>query len=333
MTTCAVTGGTGHLGANLVPLLLARGNRVRVVANQRPCAPALAGLELEVVVADVRDFAAMRQAFSGVEVVYHLAAVISIHGDPSGLVRSVNVGGARTAAEAALAAKVRRFVHTSSVHAFDHAPIDAPLDEGRARPGRSHPAYDRSKADGEAAVREVIARGLDAVIVNPSGVIGPRDFAPSRMGTFFLELARGRWPALPAGGFDWVDARDVASSIIAAAEHGRTGENYLLGGRWHSVATLADMAAAATGVARRRIPIPMPVARGLSRVVAPAMRLARRANTFTPDAIHALRGNRRIRWDKAARELGHRARPTEQTVVDLYDSFAARGLLALPVRA
>ncbi len=325
MTTCAVTGGTGHLGTNLVPMLRAAGHRVRVIVDQRPAEPF--DRDVELVIADVRDFAAMRAAFDGIDTVYHLAAVISIHGDPDGRVRSVNVGGARHAAEAALAAGVRRYVHTSSIHAFDHEPIDAPLDETRARPGAAHPAYDRSKADGEAAVREVIARGLDAVIVNPSGVIGPGDHAPSRMGRLFLELARGQWPALPDGGFDWVDVRDVARSIIAAAERGRTGENYLLGGWWHSVAALAAMAASVTGVTRRRVPIPMRVASGLARVVAPAMRIAGQRNDFTPDAMHALRGNQQVRWTKAARELGHQPRPTEQTVADLYDAFAARGQL------
>ena len=125
--------------------------------------------------------------------------------------------------QAALDAGVRRYVHFSSVHAFAHDPYDQPLDERRARPGPSHPAYDRSKAEGEARVQAVVAQGLEAVIVNPTGIIGPADPRPSRMGQVFLDLARRKMPALLDGGFDWVDVRDVVAGAIGALEHGRAG--------------------------------------------------------------------------------------------------------------
>lgn len=320
-----VTGASGHLGANLVRELLARGQRVRAVV--RGPSRALDGLDVERVPCDVRDAGALREALRGAEVVYHLAAVISIDGDPDGAVHAVNVGGARNVARAALACGARRLVHVSSVHAFDHAPRHAPLDEARRRPGPSHPAYDRSKAAGEAAVREVIAEGLDAVIVNPTGVIGPHDYEPSRMGRFFVDLAHRRLPALIDGGFDWVDARDVARSMVAAAERGRRGENYLLGGRWHSAVGLARVAAEAAGVPVPGVVLPMWAARVGAVAASAALRAVGRRSRFTPDAMHALRSNRDVRWDKAARELGHAPRPSLETVRDLYDCFERRGVL------
>ncbi len=244
--------------------LIARGHRVRALLHPRThTAASLAGVDVELAWGDVLEPDSLRAAFRGAEVVYHLAALISIDGDRGGLVRRVNVDGARNAALASRAEGVRRHVHVSSVHAFDHHPVDVPLDETRARPGPLHPTYDRTKAAGEAAVREVIAQGLDAVIVNPTGVIGPRDYTPSRVGQMLLQLVRGRMPAASNGGFDWVDVRDVSRSLMAAAERGRTGENYLLSGHYRSVVEFFETVERVSGVKTPRMVVPR--ARGARR--------------------------------------------------------------------
>jgi dihydroflavonol-4-reductase len=325
-----VTGGAGHLGTDLVASLRGDGHDVRVVDRREPSTALALGATW--VRADVRDASAMRDAFAGVAVVYHLAAVISVVGGLGGLVESVNVGGSRTVAEAALAAGVDRLVHCSSVHAFDLAAnVGRPVDETTARcGGRRHAVYDRSKADGEAEVRRVVARGLDAVMVNPTGVIGPRDEAPSRMGSVLLALWRRRMPALVGGGFDWVDVRDVTAAMRSAAERGRTGESYLLPGHAASVRDLAELAHDCSGVrvARRVTPL---WAVGLG---APAATLlARRTgNPLMPtrEALRALRSFPRVDGGKAARELGHRPRPLAETIADLYAYFLTVGRLTRP---
>ncbi len=323
-----VTGASGHVGAALVRALLARGEQVRVVAHPETNMPAsLAGLDVDSVVGDVCYLPSLRSAFSGCEIVFHLAGLISIDGDRDGKVRRVNVDGAGNAASAALASGVRRFVHMSSVHAFDHHPVDAPLDESRARPGAAHPAYDRSKAEGEVAVRAVVAQGLDAVIVNPSGIIGPLDFAPSRMGQVLLYLAQRKLPGLSGGGFDWVDVRDVASGVMAAAERGRTGQNYLLSGHYATVADVARMAAEITGVPAPRLVAPA-VIEDVAAVVSTAWsRLRGQRPHLTREALHALRGSRNINGARAAAELGHAPRPTKETIADAYAWFVAQGRL------
>ena len=113
----AVTGAYGHVGANLVRALLDAGHAVRAVDVSE--GPALDGLDATFARADVRDTDSLRPAFDGVEVVFHLAAKISIAGDPDGSVRAINVDGVRNAASVALDTGVRRFVHVSSIHAFD----------------------------------------------------------------------------------------------------------------------------------------------------------------------------------------------------------------------
>jgi dihydroflavonol-4-reductase len=327
MSFVAVTGANGHVGANLVRALVARGHRVRAMVRQND-PEALRGLDVEQVHGDVRDPESLKRAFAGVEQLYHLAAQISIIGEMGGLVRATNVDGARNVGQAAMAAGVRRMVHMASVHAFQQEPVDQPLDETRTRVTRgSAPAYDCSKAEGEAAIRALIAEGLDAVIVHPSAVIGPFDYRPSRVGQVFVDLYRRKLPSLLDGGFDWVDVRDVANTTIAAMERGRTGESYLISGTWRPIAELAAIAQSVTGVAPPRWTSPM----WLARVGAPFMegwaRLTKKEPLYTSESLNALRANRCYVRDKSERELGHRPRPTEATVRDVYQWFAQSGRL------
>jgi dihydroflavonol-4-reductase len=289
---------------------------------------AVEGLDVERVRGDVLDPESLRRAFDGAEVVYHLAARISVTGDPDGSVWRTNVDGPRNVAEACLACRVRRLVHFSSVHALAQDPVDVPLDESRApadRPGDL--AYDRSKAAGGRAVREALARGLDAVIVHPSAILGPIDWKPSAMGQVLLDLHHRRLPALVAGGFDWVDVRDVVAGALAAEAQARTGERYILSGAWLTVRDLAALAAGVTGVPRPRLTAPM----WLARVGAPfAQAWAGLRGTrplFTSDSLHALRANRCMSHDKAARDLGYSPRPLRETVADAYAWFREHGML------
>jgi dihydroflavonol-4-reductase len=321
-----VTGASGHVGANLVRTLLSRGERVRVMVRQ-PDPVSLRGLDVERVHGDVRDPASLRRAFEGAERLYHCAALISIVGPMGGLVHQTNVVGARQVGEAALSCGVRRMVHFCSVHAFQQEPLDQPLDETRTRVGQGGLAYDRSKADGEAEIRALVARGLDAVILHPSGIIGPFDFRPSRMGQVFLDLYRGRLPMLVDGGFDWVDVRDVVAGALAAMERGRTGESYLLTGHWASVGELARLSVEITGRPAPRLTSPQ----WLARIGAPFLegwaKLTRSEPLYTGESLAALRANRVYLRTKAAGDLGHQPRPLADSVRDTYHWFATHGTL------
>ena len=322
-----VTGASGHLGANVVRALVSAGETVRAV-DIRP-GSALAGIAAEFVQGDVLDPATLKDAVAGAEFVLHLAAKISIAGDPDGSVRRVNVDGVRHVAEAALEAGVRRMVHCSSLHAYDVGATRGPIRENGPRATDSAlPAYDRSKAEGEDELRRVIDRGLDAVIVNPSGMFGPIDPEPSRMGRVLLAMFRGRMPISVTGAFDWVDVRDVATALTAAAERGRTGENYLIGGHRASVTELGRVAAQVSGHRPPRLVVPL----GPVRVAAEAaVRIAgpKRAGRLllTPESLHALATDPVVDYSKAVAELGYGARPLAETVSDLYASFLDDGRL------
>ncbi len=323
----AVTGASGHLGANLVRALLAEGHEVRALV--RDDVRALEGLAVARVHGDVLAPQTLPPLVAGVELVFHLAGIISLVGDPDGLVTRTNVEGPRHVAAACLAAGVRRLVHVSSIHAFTGLPPEAPVDEARPLSDTEpHPAaYDRSKALGQREVMAAVARGLDAVVVNPTAVVGPHDFKGSRMGRVLVELATGRLPGLVEGGYSFVDARDVAAGMLAAAERGRRGEAYLLPGHWTSVAELARLVEGLGGARPPRMVTPWWVARGAAPVFEAWGRWRGTEPLYSAESLWTIRKHRNIRADKAARELGWAPRPFAETVRVSLAWFRERGAI------
>ena len=254
-----VTGATGLVGANLCRTLVERSDTV--VALCHSDSDALDGMDLERVPGDVLRTETLLDAADGADVAFHLAARISIDGDPDGQVRAVNVEGTRNVVTACLRAGVRRLVHFSSFHALTQAPFDDELTEDRPPVGPSAFPYDRSKAAGEREVLAGIERGLPAVILNPTAIIGPHDYRPSLMGEVLLDLYHGRLPSLVPGGSDWVDVRDVCDAAVSAAERGTPGERYLLGGGWTTVGELAALAESITARKGPRLTSPLWLAR------------------------------------------------------------------------
>ena len=320
MTRATVTGASGLVGANLVRSLLDDGIEVCTADLRRSAA--LDGLDVDFVEVDVRDRPSLAPAFEGADVVFHLAAMISIVGDPTGEVWKVNVGGPANIANAARDAGVARVVHCSSVHAFDLEKCGPSLDESGPRTIGDHaPAYDRSKYAGEQALLRAAGDDVDVVIVNPTGVIGRHDHAPSRMGETILQLRDRKIPVNVAGGFDFVDVRDVTDGLIGAWKHGRTGENYLLSGTRISIKELGEMVAELTDTRAPAIDMPLSLITPLAPLV---MKLTPRDKIplFTPDSLHALRYSPSVSHYKAATELGYRVRPIHQTIADTLRWFA-----------
>lgn len=309
-----ITGASGFLGAHLARTLKDRGVEVRAADRSR--GPALDDVDVEFVEIDVLDPASLRAAFEGQDRVFHLAAIISIVGDPTGEVWRVNVHGPRNAATVAFECGVGRFVHCSSVHSFDLERCGPSLDE--SGPPTTHPdapAYDRSKRAGEEAVRLVVQKGLDAVVVNPTGIIGPDDRGPSRMGETVLQFMTRKIPVGITGQFDFVDVRDVVEGLIAAGDRGRTGDNYLLSGSRLSIRELGMLVERYSGVPVPPLSIPLRLVTPLAPLV---MQIEQRTKKpiFTPDALHALKYSPVVSHYRAATDLGYRSRPIHETVRD-----------------
>ncbi|OGO00927.1 MAG: hypothetical protein A2Y90_02285 [Chloroflexi bacterium RBG_13_52_12] len=324
--TVLITGAAGHIGANLVRAFIEKGRPTRCLVHVN--CQAIDGLDTEKVDGDIRNVDSLCRAFEGVEVVYHLAASISLSMAGWPQLEEINVNGTRNVVEACLRTGVRRLVHFSSIHALVQEPLNIPVDETRPLvDSTKFPPYDRSKAAGEREVRLGIEKGLDAVIIYPTAVLGPHDYQPSYLGEALLAMAKGKLPALVTGGYDWVDARDVVAGALAAEEKAPTGASYLLSGHWVSMCDIAAAIEEITGAASSRLVCPLWVARIGALVFQGMSKLNGKRPLYTTVSLRALNSNRHISHERAARELGYQPRPFRETLEDTLRWFRDNGQL------
>jgi nucleoside-diphosphate-sugar epimerase len=324
-----VTGGSGHLGANLVRRLLDEGQQVRAL-DRGDGEPALAGLGVEVVRGDLRDPAATRAAVRGCRRIYHCAAKVSSAEGQEREIYACNVLGTRHLLRAALEEGVERVVVTGSFSAVGHDP-HRPSDETvPVNPFGALLPYQRSKVAVEHECLKAVADGLDVVVATSCAILGPNDFKPSRMGQLLLDFARGKLRAYVPGGFEFVAARDIVQGHRLAMEKGRPGQKYIFSSEYKSVDELMVIFEAVTGRRRPRLRLPPPVMARLADVVSfVVMRVAPDVEPrFTPGAVRILRMHRRADITKARTELGYQPTPVADAVREAYEDFLHRGVLA-----
>ena len=327
-----VTGAAGMVGANLVRRLLEDGHEIRglVYGDRR----ALDGLDIEQVECDVRDYDALRDGLRGCDRVYHLAAVITSADRSDPVAEDINTNGPRNVAKACMELGVERLLHCSSIHALRPNDDRSIVDENR--PLSLHPEafpYDRSKAIGHTIVLDAVKEGLNAVIVHPTAVIGPFDYGLSSTAGGLVDFVNGKVPAMPNGGFDFVDARDVVNGMVAAMEKGRTGENYLLGGRYYEMTELCNILAGVVGCKPPRFTIPIWAMRAVAGVLRLKPQRPGEVAVVTRFTVDSIINYREVSHEKAARELGYTSRPIEETLRDTFDWFAKTGVVNLPTPA
>jgi len=325
----AVTGASGHVGNVLVRELLARGQVVRALVlpndNLRP----LAGLDVEIVYGDIIDITSLESAFAGVDVVFHLAGIVTIMPGMAKMLERVNVGGMRNVAAACRDTGVRRLVYTSSIHAIAEPPHGTAIDESQPfDPDRVLGDYARSKARATLLlIDEVHKGGLDAIICCPTGIIGPWDYGISNIGQLILDFASGHLKSYVSGGYDFVDVRDVARGLILAAEKGQTGRHYIFSGAQVQVPELMKELEKDIGRPAPKYKIPATIARTAGVLASVYYRLLRRRPVFTAYSIDVLRSNSRVSSARAREELGFSTKPWEQSIRDQVEWFRIEGIL------
>jgi dihydroflavonol-4-reductase len=327
--TTVVTGASGHVGANLIRALTGQNRPVRALVHKHR--QSLEELDIDIVYGDICEPDSLRYAFSRAEVVYHLAARISISLDDWASLETVNINGTRNVVEACISCGVRRLVYISSIHALEQKPLEITVDESRPWADHDRIPYARSKA---LACREVlhgITKGLDSIILSPTAIVGPHDYQLSYFGEVLLSLAWGRLPALVTSGFDWVDVRDVVAGMIQAEKRAPKGAHYLLSGHWVSLRKVASLVAEISGIPAPRIVLPL----WLTSLCIPALsafdRITGRRPLYTSGSIQSLRGNHRISHQKATRDLGYHPRPFRETIIDTLTWFEENGKLKQPL--
>jgi len=311
-----VTGAAGHLGNVLVRELLADGFKVRALVLPGEDTSALAGMDIEIVEGNVLDQSSLEKAMQGIDTVFHMAGIISIMPGQDDLMRRVNVDGTRNAAQAALKAGVRRLVYTSSIHALSRdwtGRIDERVPFDPLNPAGE---YDRTKAQASLVVLDAVKQGLDAVIVCPTGVIGPYDYRGSEMGDLLRNFMKPKPHLMIEGAFDFVDVRDVARGHIHAAQKGRTGEVYILSGWNIKFNQLKQMVQDFIGKHTPNIEVPQWAVKLGAKLAPFYYKLTRQTPKFTEYALETVQGNSDVSCDKARKELGYSPRMMITTVAD-----------------
>ena len=322
----AITGASGHIGANLCRSLAAEGHQVRALINLS--SRSLEGIPVEKYPGNILDKKSLEPLVSGSDIVIHMAATISIRGTNERDLLSININGTKNILEVVKKIPVRRFIHFSSIHALTQEPFNQILDETRSLALKDPILYNRTKAWSEKLVFDAINNGLDGLIINPTSVVGPNDFRPSLVGKAIIQICQNKFPGLVAGGYDWVDARDVATGTMLAIEKGRRGERYLLSGKWLSLPDLVSLISQFYPVRNNRVILPY----WLAELGVPFLRLyafLRRTDPlYTHESLDIVRhSHRMISSDKAQKELGYHPRPIEMTVKDTIEWFKINNYL------
>jgi len=328
---CAVTGANGFIGSQVVRECLHHGHEAVALTGADLGCENLAGLDVERRPLDLLDAAGVRKALDGCEAVIHSAACYAFWTpDPRHLYR-VNVEGTRNVLAAARSLGVRRVVHTSSAATLspglelgdDRAP-DGEENVLDLRRFRGH--YKTSKAMAELLALREAARGLPVMVVHPTSVLGPRDRRPTPTGSIVVHYLNRHMKAYVELTQNLVDVRDVAAGHLLALEQGRPGERYVLGGENLPMSGVLALLEEITGIPAPRFAIPH---RWLAVIGRMNEWLSDRVTHRPPlvareAALHA-RDSRAFTSEKARRELGFRARPAREILVEAVRWFASEG--------
>ena len=300
-----VTGGTGFVGSHVVRALLGRGDEVRCLLRETSRRDNLEGLDVELAFGDLRDTGALERAVAGCAFVFHCAADYRLYVPDPAAMFAANVDGTRNVLAAAERAGAERIVYTSTVGALGLRADGAPADETTpVSYAKMIGPYKQSKFQAERVAEEFAARGAPVVIVNPSTPVGERDVKPTDTGRVIVDFLNGRIPAYVDTGLNLVDVRDCALGHLLAAEKGRVGEKYILGGENLELAEILEILSRISGrpAPRRRLPHWLPI--GFAAVDTLRARIFGGEPRVSYDAARLARAKMFFDSAKAVRELG-----------------------------
>lgn len=315
-----ITGASGHIGANLTRLLLEKKYSVRILEHTD--SRAVEGLEVETIKGCLDDQKSLDIFCQGLDVVFHLAARISIGTNSFEKLHKVNVEGTQNLVFSCKKAGVKRIIYFSSIHALEHHPLNQPMDESRSLVKDSPQAYERTKSMGEAWILAQKTEQFDVIVLNPTAVVGPLDHKPSLMGELLLRMYNGKIPGLIPGGYNWVDVRDVVEAASNALVKGKSGEHYILSGKWYSLKEYAETLQEVSGKKIRKVVLPF----WLARIGVPFIQIwssvTKQQPLYTHESLDIVsQGNKNILNEKARKELGFNPRPLSESLKDAFNWF------------
>ncbi len=319
-----VTGATGLLGGNLVRLLIAQGHTVKALVRSQEKARKLFGTTqgITFVQGDMEDVGKFSDALEGCDILFHTAAYFREYygagDDHWHRLEAINITGTMQLLDAAERAGIRKTIYVSSSGVIGKRTDGQPGDESTPPNGLSlDNLYFRSKVIGEERVAEFVkTHEMPVVLILPTWMYGPYDAAPTGAGQLVQNFLRGNLAAAFPGGSMVVDARDVAQAMMTAVECGKSGERYIIGGEFRTIAEIAAMLSQVTGMPGPRLTLPRPAALAFGWVNQQIARLTGGEPLITVEAVRTIGSNVNVRSDKAIRELNVRFRPFDETIRD-----------------
>ena len=300
-----VTGATGFLGSHVAHLLVTRGDDVRVMTRISSDLRALEGLAAERVTGDLRDPASLKSALQGVGRIYHVAADYRLWAADSREIYESNVTGTRNLLQAARDAGVEKIVYTSTV-----ATIAVPGEENlpseatRASVDEMIGHYKRSKLMAEECALRAAQSGSPVVIVNPTTPVGPGDWKPTPTGKIVVDFLNGRMPGYVDTGLNFIPVEDCARGHLLAAESGRIGERYILGGLNLTLKNVLDILSRITGRPAPQWKFPHALAYAAGLVDSAVSRVLGREPRIPLEGVRMARHKMFVDASRAQRELG-----------------------------
>lgn len=332
-----VTGSTGLLGNNLVRHLIAEGHEVVALARSRKkAATTFDGLPVTVVEGDLSNVAAFAPHLAGCDVLFNTAAYFreyyGVAGDHWKMLEVLNITATVQLFAEAQKRGVQRVIHTSSSGVIGASQDGRPGDETIPPDDATmQNLYFRSKVLGDKAIAEFQrTSGLPIVTILPTWMFGPGDAAPTAAGQFVLDFLNRKLPGTPDGGTSIVDARDVAAGMILAATKGRSGEKYVLGGRYADMTEVAKILATVSGVPAPKMVVSYPLAMAFATVSELLGRLTGKPAMIPREGVRLMRQRANISSAKAERELGATFRPLEATLTDVVAWYRQRDSAPAP---
>jgi len=316
MASAFVTGGAGFVGMNLIECLLSKKWKVTIMDLSSSNARYFEDVGVQLVIGDITDPVSCENALpEHTDAVFHVAGNTSHWKLGDQLQTKVNVDGTRNMVKAALKKNAGRFIYTSTISTYGFQP-ERITEDTKSSADNYWINYFRTKRLAELEVHDGIKRGLDAVILNPSNIIGPHDVAGwSRL--FYL-INDNSLPGIPPGSGSFCHSKEVASAHIAAYENGRCGHNYLLGGADATFQVLVEEIGKLLGKKVPARPTPAFILKIIGRLSQWGSYVTQKEPDLTPEKALLVSSDLVCSSKKAQDELGYTPRTLLSMLKDCY---------------
>lgn len=314
-----VTGATGFLGREVAKQLTAQQKKVIGLRLPGDKAHLLPGVEY--IIGDITKPYSLKKFFEQSEgketVLIHCAGLVSVVSEED-RIWNVNVDGTRNIVDLCEQHRISKLLYVSSVHAIEEREKGQAISETKQFSASwVKGVYGKSKAEATAYVQKASERGLYALTVHPSGMIGPEDYSGGYMTETIKAYLKGYFPCAVEGGYDFVDVRDVADGIIKCTEKGKSGETYILSNEYITVRRMFDILGRMSGKRKVWGTVPLKAVRWVSPLCEKVEKVMGMPMLVTPYSIYTLGSNGNFSHKKAEKELGYSARPVEETLADM----------------